>query len=64
MTKVDPSVLKSLTCERNILRSINAELVAALKSALPFLEIAQREVDYEVAPLTKARAALRASGEK
>ncbi len=30
MTKVDPSVLKSLTCERNILRSTNAELLAAL----------------------------------
>ena len=53
-----PAVLKSLASERNILRAINADLIAALKAAIPFLEAAQREVDYEVAPLTRARATL------
>lgn len=36
----------------------NKALVNALKNALPFLEEAQRKVDFEVAPLTKARAIL------
>ena len=53
---IDRAVESAAQCDR--LTKINTDLVEALECALPLLEVAQREADYEVGPLTKARAAI------
>ena len=42
--------------------AVNLQMAKVLEDALPFLEIFARTVDFEVAPLIKARAALSSDG--
>ena len=52
------TVVSRLTKALRACRARSKAKDAALRSALPFLEAEQREVDYEVLPLTTVRAAL------